>query len=83
VVYCINSSLLLYIKQKPTGIKRGPTDEKKKTKDINNNFISLLVRHVTTVIFGCWENQRKPGLNTKMWTRTMHFALFEDTVLAV
>jgi len=64
VVYCINSSLLLYKQQKPTGIKRGLTDERKQTKGINNNFICLLGRHLITFISSCWKK--------KTWTSSAH-----------
>lgn len=73
MVYCINSSLLLYIQQNPTGIKRGLTDERKQTKGINNNFICLLGRHLITFISSCWGKQREPGLHTKTWT---YYAFF-------
>ena len=73
MVYCINSSLLLYIQQKPTRIKRGLTDERKQTKGINNNFICLLGRHLITFISNCWEKQREPGLHTKIWTYNAFF----------
>ena len=60
--------ILLYIQQKPTGIKRGLTDERKQTKGINNNFICLLGRHLITFISSCWGKKREPRLHTKIWT---------------
>lgn len=68
MVYCINSSLLLHTQQKPTGKKRGPTDERKQTKGINNNCVCLLGRQLITFIFGCWGKQHKPDVHTQIWT---------------